>query len=368
MRIALLSPYDTGSHRAWLAGYARHSAHEIAPLTLQGQFWKWRMHGGAVTLARRYREQALAGDLLLATDMLDLTTFLALTRDETHGLPVGLYMHENQLTYPTRPGESRDLHYAFINYASMLCADAVFFNSAYHLESWFDELPRLLKHFPDYNELNTIPLLRERSHVLPLGLDLAPLDAQRPAQPRSGPLLILWNHRWEYDKQPAPFFQALYALQARRLDFRVALLGEHFVRIPPEFEEARERLGERIVQFGYAESRADYARWLWRADLVVSTAIHEFFGAAVVEALYCDCYPLLPNRLTYPQFIPAEDRAACLYDVDEALVERLAWAASHVEAVRARSWRNVAARYDWGALAPAYDEALAHVAAMPRPA
>ena len=366
MRIALLSPYDTGSHQAWLAGYVRHSAHEIAPLTLQGQFWKWRMHGGGVTLARHYREQAVAADLLLATDMLDLTTFLALTRDLTHATPVALYMHENQLTYPMRPGEARDLHYGFINYATMLCADAILFNSAYHLSSWFEELPRLLKHFPDYNELNTIPLLRERSRVLPLGLDLAPLDAHRPAEPRSGPLLILWNHRWEYDKHPALFFQALYALQERGLDFRVALLGEHFVRTPPKFDVARERLGERIVQFGYADSRAAYARWLWRADLVVSTAIHEFFGAAVVEALYCGCYPLLPNRLTYPQFIPAGDRAACLYDTDEALVERLAWAATHVDAVRARSWRNVAAAYDWGHMAPLYDETLDQVAVPSR--
>jgi glycosyltransferase involved in cell wall biosynthesis len=363
MRIAVLSPYDTGSHQAWLAGYARHSAHDITPLTLRGQFWKWRMHGAAVTLARHYREQAVAADLLLATDMLDLSTFLALTRDLTHAAPVVLYMHENQLTYPMRPGEARDLHYAFINYASMLCADAVLFNSAYHLASWFDALPRLLKHFPDYNELNTIPALRSRSRVLPLGLDLAALDAHRPAKPRSGPLLILWNHRWEYDKHPAPFFEALYTLQACGLDFRVALLGEHFVRVPPEFDVARERLGERIVQFGYADSRAAYARWLWRADVVASTAIHEFFGAAVVEALYCGCYPLLPNRLTYPQFIPAEDHAACLYDADEALVERLAWAATHVDAVRARSWREIAAPYDWGRMAPLYDDALAQVAA-----
>ena len=363
MRIALLSPYDTGSHYSWLVGYQQHSGYDVTPLTLQGQFWKWRMHGGAVTLARHYREQAAAADLLLATDMLDLTTFLALTREATHNLPVALYMHENQLTYPMRPGETRDLHYAFINYASMLCADAIFFNSDYHRQAWFDELPRLLKHFPDYNELNTIPLLQERSRVLPLGLDLAALDAHRPDEPRSGPLLIVWNHRWEYDKNPGPFFRALYALQERGLDFRVAVLGEHFVRVPPEFDEAHERLADRIVQFGYAESRAAYARWLWRADVVVSTAIHEFFGAAVVEALYCDCYPLLPNRLTYPQFIPADDRAVCLYDDDDALIERLAWAATHVDVVRGHSWRDTVKRYDWGAMAPVYDAALAQVAA-----
>ena len=100
LKIALLSPYHTGSHRAWAEGYRRHSRHDVRLFSLPGRFWKWRMHGGAVTLASAYRESGFAADLLLATDMLDLTTFLALTRDLTAGLPVALYLHENQLTYP----------------------------------------------------------------------------------------------------------------------------------------------------------------------------------------------------------------------------------------------------------------------------
>ncbi|MCS7260956.1 MAG: DUF3524 domain-containing protein, partial [Anaerolineae bacterium] len=77
----------------------------------------------------------------------------------------------------------------------------------------FAELPRLLKHFPDYNELETIEALRAKSTVLPLGIDLTRLDAFRPAARKrpNTPPLILWNHRWEYDKNPCEFFEALYA-------------------------------------------------------------------------------------------------------------------------------------------------------------
>jgi len=362
MRICLLEPYDTGSHGAWLRGYARRSRHEVMPLTLKGQFWKWRMHGGAVTLARAFREHFSAGgpDLILATDMLDLSTFLALTRDLTHGTPTALYMHENQLTYPLRPGEKRDLHYGFINYASMLCADRVLFNSQHHQDAWFEELPRLLKHFPDYNELQTIAEIKARSAVLPLGLDLRALDAQR-APKADGPLLILWNHRWEYDKDPETFLQALYALEATGLSFQVALLGEQFVRVPTAFEEARERLGSHLAQFGYVESYAEYARWLWHADVIVSTAIHDFFGAAVVEAIYCDTLPLLPNRLTYPLFVPEAWRSACLYEDFEGLVERLTWAARDPAHVRRANLREAVARYDWQCMAPQYDDLLATV-------
>jgi glycosyltransferase involved in cell wall biosynthesis len=359
MRIVLLEPYDTGSHGAWLRGYAAHSRHQIQPLTLSGQFWKWRMHGGAVTLAHRYLEEGLEADLLVASDMLDLTTFLALTRQRTHALPAALYMHENQLTYPLPPGEKRDLHYGFINYASMLCARRVLFNSRFHLDAWFDELPRLLKHFPDHTELHTVAELRERSAVLPLGLDLAGLDALRPTCARKGPPLIVWNHRWEYDKNPGEFLRALYVLAQRGVPFQVALLGETFVNVPSEFEEARTRLGERIVQFGYAESRAEYVRWLWQGDVIVSTALHDFFGAAVVEGIYCGCWPVLANRLTYPQFIPTAYQTDCLYDNFEELVERLERALSRGPAPEAL--RDAVAGHDWAQMAPRYDATLAEL-------
>jgi hypothetical protein len=202
MHICLLEPYDAGSHAAWAHGYAAHSRHQVTVLSLQGRFWQWRMHGGAVTLARRFRQVAPLPDLILASDMLDLATWLALTRESSAGLPVALYMHENQLTYPPAPGRRLDLHYAYVNYTSMLCAHRVLFNSQYHLDAWFDALPGLLRAFPDHRELSTVAALRGRSQVLPLGLDLAGLGGAPGEAAREGPALIFWNHRWEHDKDP----------------------------------------------------------------------------------------------------------------------------------------------------------------------
>jgi glycosyltransferase involved in cell wall biosynthesis len=364
--IWLVEPYYTGSHRAWADGFRARSRHEVHLLTLPGRFWKWRMQGGAVTLARKATRRERPPDLILASDMLNLPLFLALGGPRLAAVPIVLYFHENQLTYPLQPGEKRDLHYGFINWASALRADAVCFNSAYHQDAFFEELPRLLKHFPDHTEMWSIEALRARSQVLPLGLDLARLDGQRPDRPRQGRPAILWNHRWEYDKDPATFFLAIHTLHDEGLDFDLILLGESFRNRPREFLEACQRLPERILHFGYAPDAATYAHLLWRADIVVSTALHEFFGAAVVEACYCDCFPLLPRRLSYPELLPAEHRAACLYDETEGLVSKLRWAISHVDEVRRVSLASAMAQFDWGVMAGRYDDLLQHTSALSR--
>jgi glycosyltransferase involved in cell wall biosynthesis len=365
MEILLIEPYYTGSHQAWVDGYARHSHHVVRTLTLPGRFWKWRMHGGAVTLARCFREGDYHPDLILATDMLDLSTFLALTRDLTHDVPVALYFHENQLTYPPRHGERRDLHYGFINYASALLADAVFFNSRYHLEAFYDELPRLLKHFPDYNELDTVAWLRARSEVLPLGLDLKRHDRYRPPHPVSDVPAIVWNHRWEYDKNPREFFKAVYALVGMGLQFNLILMGESFRIKPEEFLEARERLADRIVQFGYVEDFSAYSSLLWRGDVCVSTALHEFFGTATAEAITCGCYPVLPRRLGYPDLVPQRLQAKCLYDDFDGLLARLQafLTGARPPSEDYQALRTHISRFDWTEMAPLYDRRLAEVAA-----
>lgn len=355
MNIWLIEPYYTGSHRSWADGYQSSSRHQVRLLTLPGRFWKWRMQGGAVTLARKAASLPGPPDLLLASDMLNVPVFLTLCGEQVAQTPLALYFHENQLTYPLPPGEKRDLHFGFINFVSALRADALYFNSCYHLTAFFDELPRLLKHFPDYNELWAVNALQAKSQVLPLGLDLSRLDAHRSEHPRSGPAQILWNHRWEYDKDPETFFRAIYALAAEGLEFGLLLLGESFRNKPAEFLEARERLGERIVHFGFAEDAATYGSLLWQADIVVSTAKHEFFGASTAEACYCDCLPILPRTLSYPELIPAANHERCLYSDFAGLVASLRCAVGSVEETRAFSLRRHMSQFDWGVMAPHYD-------------
>lgn len=369
MKIALLEPFMAGSHAAWAEEFAARSRHRVRIFGLPGRHWKWRMHGGAVSLARAFLEAGFTPDLLLATDMLDLAGFLALTRDATAGCPAALYCHENQLTYPWSPadrdpGRRRDAHYAFINYQSALAADAVLFNSAYHRRSFLEALPGFLRGFPDFRETATIDRIRERSATLPLGLDLQRFDAfgEEPRRAAWQGPLILWNHRWEYDKNPQEFFEVLFRLAERELPFELAVLGESYCRKPQIFAEARERLQEHIVHWGFAESFAEYASWLWRADLLPVTAHHDFFGVSVVQAIYCRCLPLLPRRLAYPEHLDERYNPECFYRDSEELLARLTdFCHSGIPDAGDRLRQQVRAR-DWETMIRIYDENLEKIA------
>src|SRR6266545_1204084 len=413
MHILFLNPFHGGSHAAVAEGYARHSQHDVELLTLSiAGGWRWRMRGAAVTFARMMRERQRPGgkqtsrkadktrsdmvtrsgfDLILATDMLDLASFLALTRDLTAGIPAALYFHENQLTYPLPAGRARDLAFPWINYTSALAADTIFFNSDFHRRAFLDALPGLTGRYHDHQELALIDTIAAKAQVLPPGIDLSRLDDDRPMidheDPRPenesnlkskiqnlksvtrSPLhpltpsspVILWNSRWEYDKGPEEFFDALGALDAGGVDFQLIVIGEHIDPRAPAFIAARERLAPRTLAWGYAPDTAAYRALLRRADIVVSTAIQEFFGISVIEAMYCGCVPILPRRLSYPEILPPEHHAVCLYDGQATLVEKLIAAIRDLPALKARDFRSVAVRYDWKNLAPRYDAALERI-------
>ncbi|HEY5432889.1 MAG TPA: DUF3524 domain-containing protein, partial [Coriobacteriia bacterium] len=90
----------------------------------------------------------------------------------------------------------------------------------------------------------------------------------------------------------------------------------------------------------------------------VSTAVNEFFGLAMVEAAYAGCFPLVPDRLAYPEIYPQEMR----YGSGEALVARLR--SLIVERPAAGQGRALAERFTIGALAPEYRAAFERVASL----
>jgi hypothetical protein len=354
MRIALVEPYFGGSHQAWAEGYRDHSAHEVVLFTHDARFWKWRMHGSYLTLAREFVDhvaESASFDVILASDMVHLPAFLGAVGPARGGAVVALYMHENQLSYPLSPRDNVDEAYAMINWGSMNVADAVFFNSRFHHNAWFDGVAALLKRFPDYRHMALIPKVQAKSSVLPVGVDLERLDGV--AAPPADRPLVLWNQRWDFDKGPAPFTDAMIEL-ATTHDFGIVLAGEQIGELP-DFTRLQTELPGRMLHVGHAPD-AEYAQLLSAADIVVSTATQEFFGIAVTEAIYAGAFPVLPNRLVYPERIPVEHHRACLYD-EGRLADHLRWSLDN-PAERApvvAELRPVMAAFDWTRIAPEYD-------------
>jgi glycosyltransferase involved in cell wall biosynthesis len=175
--------------------------------------------------------------------------------------------------------------------------------------------------------------------------------------------LILWNQRWEYDKNPDDFFKALDVLAARDVPFQLALCGQQFGKQPAAFADWLKRLDNRIRHVGYAPPDV-YARLLWQSDVTVSTAQHEFFGISILEAIYARTFPILPDRLSYPEIVPDEFHRSCLYDDFDALVGRLGDALADIIGTRAKAalLAPFAAKYQWQNLAPEYDARLTAIA------
>ncbi len=365
MKALLIEPFYGGSHKQWADDLVKYSAHQIQLLTLSGHHWKWRMQEGAISLAAKFNKSDYKPDVILATDMLDLPTFLAFTGDGLSGTKKILYFHENQLTYPWSEKDrdkkrGRDNHYAFINFKSALIADKCLFNSAFHLNSFLQALPVFLKQFPDRNNLISVEKIAQKSEVLHLGLDLKTLDAGRDGkEEKQKRALILWNHRWEYDKNPESFFTTLFKLKERGIEFKLAVLGEELDKCPEIFDEAKKKLAAEIVHWGFVKSKKAYAKWLWRADILPVTSIQDFFGGSIIEAVYCNTIPLLPRRLAYPEHFTEDwQQRQFFYENDEDLLNKLQRFCMDVSVLRKQSTSKFVSKYDWTDMINIYDEQM----------
>lgn len=383
LRILVLEPYWGGSHRAFLEGWKARSRHRFTVLAMPARHWKWRMRGAAVTLSRQAAAQSREGgtwDVLLCSDMLNLAEFAGLVPAALAGLPRVVYFHENQITYPDRAARERDVHFGLTNITTALAADRVLFNSLTHRSAFLEEIPRFLRRFPDRRPHWVREAVEAKSGVQHPGCHFDaegvwPADAgpggRGDAAERGGhggdPPLIIWNHRWEFDKQPEVFFRALDRALDAGLEFRLALLGENFQVVPKPFLRARERYGPRVMRYGHEPSRARYTRWLLRGDLVVSTAIQENFGIATVEAIRLGCFPLLPNRLSYPELLPREHQAECLYDGEEELFRKLRRFLLDARASlkRRHALSRAMARFAWERRIGAFDAELERLCGRP---
>lgn len=335
MHILLLSAYDADSHRRWHQGLRAHfPEYHWTTLTLPPRYFSWRIRGNSLSwsftqrevLERRY-------DLVIATSMTDLSTLRGMVPNLA-SIPTLVYFHENQFAYPeNRLHEcepQRNVEPQILNLYTALCGDAIVFNTEFNRQTFLQGVAALLKKLPDHVPKGVVEQLSERSSVIPVpleevcfttpGCSSAEEAELWPARGATRPLRLLWAARWEFDKGPELLLAILQELQSRGVDFQLCLLGQGFRQAPPQFGNIQTEFSRQLVQFGHEPDVLRYRQWLATADMVLSTALHEFQGLAVLEAIAAGCVPVLPRRLSYPEMVSDP----YLYDVAVSSITRQA--------------------------------------------
>jgi glycosyltransferase involved in cell wall biosynthesis len=258
-----------------------------------------------------------------------------------------------------------DYHFGFTDITTALAADRILFNSHTHFNAFFRKLPDFLSMMPEYRPKWVVDEIRNKADVLYPGCHFSSSERYLGSMPPADlPPLIIWNHRWEFDKNPKDFFDALDAVLERGLNFRLALLGENFQMVPKEFIAAKERYQNRVICYGYEASRKKYHEWLVQGTIVISTAKQENFGISVIEAIRFGCIPLLPDRLSYPEIIPKAFHDDFLYQDQNELVEKLCFFILNYPKFQIKCQNLSAAmgRFAWENLIDRYDEILENLA------
>lgn len=377
MRVLGLNPLGAGSHRAFMDGWSSRSRHEWTVVGLPGRNWKWRMRGAAFELAAMAGERARRGeawDAVVCTDMMNVAEFRGLAPAAVGRLPLVVYFHENQASFPIAPGrgaDARDVHFALTNLASVVGADEAWFNSAYNLGEFEAGLRRILGSVPEADRDGLCGRVVMQSRVAHPGVDDRFFETDRVAR-APGPLRVVWAARWEWDKAPEAFARAMIELEDRGVPFVVDVLGggeSWGSGSGPAWEAMvglRERLGPgRVGRFGHAD-REGYVSALREADAIVSTAMHEFFGLSIVEAVAAGAMAVVPRGLAYPEVLG--ERWPGIYEGGTSgLVDRLG-AMSRTLEEKGSVWegdplvgRGAVDRYRWSVRAAALDAGLERV-------
>lgn len=299
--ILILSGYDAGSHKRWHTGLRNHLVslgYDVAVETMPPRHFRWRVRGNPLYFA--YGRTDLwthPWKLVIATSAVDVATLRSLTKTRC---PWIVYVHENQFAYPLRPGQKRrDGALLIRDLYTVLAADHAVFNSEYNRTTLIDGTVQFLDGMPDFNT-PPIEALKSSTSVIPVPLD-DELFAPKSTRDTPPPLRLLWNHRWEWDKAPQTFFNALRLARNEGLEFRLNIVGQQFRNTPAAFDEGRADFDAQIDRWGFQDRRADYLDAIDESHVVVSTSHHEFQGLAVLEAAARGCVPALPDRLAYPE-------------------------------------------------------------------
>lgn len=350
MKVLLLSAYHARSHEQWCKGLQQHiPGAQFHLMTLPPRHFAWRIRGNALSWWARERVGLEQGyDLLLATSMVDVATLRGLVPNLAK-LPCIVYFHENQFAYPSSQHQQGQLEAQMVNLYAACAADKVVFNTQYNCETFLQGVDRLMRKLPDHLPESLAQTLRRKSDVLAVPIRCLSLTLAKP----KSTFHVVWNHRWEYDKGPELLYNTVRLLDPQ-LPLRFHIVGQEFRSSPAVFLQLHELLKQRnwLGRWGHITDEAEYHQCLQASHLVLSTALHDFQGVAVLEAVSAGCEPLVPDRLAYKELFAEHYRYASQLEAENAaaaLTRRALFWLNHqqlnVPSVKHLAWQTLAQKY-----------------------
>lgn len=360
-RVLVVEPYYGGSHQAFLEGLFDTLHCQAVLVTLPARKWKMRMQVAApwvVSQVGNMEKTQRWFDTVLCSTFVDVAVLRAMLSQLSGWNPQArfvTYFHENQFAYPGQLEDQSIYQFTSINFNTALVSDGLAFNSHFNLSSFLDLSRKFLKKMSEISIMEHHRAIAEKSVVLYPGIDFSTIDQTAAGERPKGDSLpvIVWNHRWEHDKNPDEFFAALRRIKERGQGFKLIVLGQSFKNQPQCFSWAKDVFAREIIHFGYADSKRQYGELLGQGDIVVSTSIHEFFGISVLEAVRAGCRPLLPSRLSYPELF----KPAFLYS-ENKLVTELERVVAGGERLGRKLGRRYTDQYSWSNIGGDYEDWL----------
>ena len=315
-RILLISAYPAQSHRYWQRQFEAilGPVADITALTLPARYYSWRHQGSALSFLDPTHQRILKQnfDRVVCTSACNLCELRGLN-PQLSRYPNLVYFHENQFAFPGKQNLTALRTMQVTEIYTALAADQLAFNSKFNADSFLDGAAELLKQLPDEVPGHLLDTIAQKLTILPVPLSIpetvhsslnssATTMTKRP----NGYLRVLWNHRWEDDK-------GLDLLAAIIEQSHRQALPVHFVIGGPRHPKAATAFQKQIAPFSnlvsilpYFPDHRHYLVEVSRCHAVLSTAKHEFQGIAVMEAALMGLYPVVPNHLVYPEYIPSK--------------------------------------------------------------
>lgn len=347
--ILLIEAFYDGSHRSLIDLLHENLSPRSMLITLPGTKWPWRARCSSLVLSDLIPENANTYKYLFSSSIINLSELISLRLD-LRSLKTIIYFHENDLAYPKQNEnqEQRDFQFGYNQILTALVADICLFNSYYNLNTFLDKLGPFLNRIPspkpNIQQIRKTIENKSKIFYYPLNKPLTSLLKTNPD--KTGPLCIIWPHRWEHDKDPETFFSVILELhEIHSLKFSLIILGQSYGEAPSIFSEILTKLpSDYIRHWGFAPSKTEYEQLLSEGDVVVSTAQHEFFGVAMLEACRAGCIPLVPDRLAYTELYPNEQHR---YRTRTQLLNKLKEYSQKLDYVRTKAPKQDTFQFEW---------------------